>query len=92
MIPDPDVVELKMECVNGPNRLLAATFAYRILKMFTEGTIQRELQEKYQVKAKQLTLCIIGRHYLGGTDWKARKRCASEGDTRPSTSKKPTIK
>ena len=77
MIPDPDTVELKTECVNGPNRLLTATFAYRILKMFTKSTTQRVLQEKYQVKAKQLILCITGRCYLGGTDQKARKRCAS---------------
>ena len=92
MIPDSNAVELKMEHVNGPNRLLAATFAYRILKMFTEGTTQRALHEKCQVKAKQLTLCITRRRYLRGTDQKTRKRHASEGDTRPSASKKPTIK
>ena len=74
MILDPNATELGMEHINGPNRLLAATYAYRILKMFTEGTTQRALQEKFQVKAKQLALCITGRHYLGGADHKARKR------------------
>ena len=91
MIPDPNTVELKTECVNRPNRLLTATFAYRILKMFTEGTTQRVLQEKYQVNVKQLALCITRRRDLGGTDQKARKRYTSEGDTRPSTLKKPNI-
>ena len=65
MIPDPDTTELGMKCINGPNQLPATTFAYRILKMFMEGTMQRALQEMFQVKAKQLTLCITGRHYLG---------------------------
>ena len=39
MIPDPNVTELKMDHINSPNSLLAAIFMYRILEMFTEGTI-----------------------------------------------------
>ena len=46
------------------------------------------MQESYQVKAKQLAACIMGRKYMGGTDWKAitGKHKAPDDDPEPSTS------
>ena len=78
MTPNPMVECLHKEKDNSPTRLLAATFAYKMLCKFTNGTTQREMQKQYSVKAKQLTTCITGRKYLGGSDRKAsRKRKAS---------------
>ena len=81
MVPNPEVSELKDKKINSPNRLLATTFTYKILKMFTDGTTQQALLEKFKMKVKQLALCITGRQYHGSTDWKARKRRGSDGDT-----------
>ena len=91
MVPGAEAVDIKNKKMNSPNRLLAATDAYRILKMLTDGTTQRAMQERYKVQAKQLSLCITGKCYLSRMDCKAlmRKRRASEGNGGPS-SKKPT--
>ena len=87
LTPDAHATLLQREKPNSPTRLLAATYAYKILNKFGSGTTQRGLQENYQVKAKQLATCITGRKYLGGAD---RKRKSSGGDEGASTSKKPT--
>ena len=84
--PDPNTPQLKKEKVNSPTRLLAATYMFKIVNTFGDGTTQRGLQERYQVKAKQLATCITGKKYLGGTD---QKRKMSGGDEGPS-SKKPS--
>ena len=86
MIPDARSKLIKNEKFNSPTRLLATTLALKLLNKFGTGTMQRRLQEIYEVRAKQLATCITGRNYLGGTD--RRKRKASDGDTGPSTSKK----
>ena len=87
LTPDAQATLLQREKPNSPTRLLAATYAYKILNKFGPGTMQRGLQETYQVKAKQLATCITGRKYLGGAD---RKRKSSGGDEGASSSKKPT--
>ena len=89
MFPDQNAPLLKKENINSPSRLLAATYAFKIINKFKKGVTQRGLQEKYQVKAKQLAACITGRKYLGGTDKKSvlRKRKSSD-EQEPSTSKK----
>ena len=84
--PDPDTPQLKREKVNSPTRLLAATYTFKIMNTFSDGTTQRGLQERYQVKAKQLATCITGKKYMGGTD---QKRKTSGSDEGPS-SKKPS--
>ena len=66
--PDPNTPPLKREKVNSPTRLLVATYAFKIVNTFSDGTTQRGLQEKYQVKAKQLATCITGKKYMGRTD------------------------
>ena len=87
LTPDAQATLLQKEKPNSPTRLLAATYAYKILNKFGPGTMQRGLQETYQVKAKQLATCIPGRKYLGGAD---RKRKSSGSDEEASSSKKPT--
>ena len=87
LTPDAQATLLRKEKPNSPTRLLAATYAYKILNKFGSGTMQRGLQETYQVKAKQLATCITGCKYLGGAD---RKRKSSGGDEGASSSKKPT--
>ena len=87
LTPDAQATLLQKEKPNSPTRLLAATYAYKILNKFGPGTTQRGLQETYQVKAKQLATCITGCKYLGRAD---RKRKSSGGDEGASSSKKPT--
>ena len=86
MVPDPMAKSLKNKRLNRPTRLLAATWAFRIVNVFSRGTTQRKMQESYSVQAKQLAACITGKKYMGGAD---RKRALSGPDEGPSTSKKP---
>ena len=84
MIPDASSDIIKKENHNSPTRLLAATLAFKLLRRFGKGTTQRNMQELFDVRPKQLALCITGHKYLGGTDRWARKRRASGEE--PSTS------
>ena len=87
--PDPDTPPLKNEKINSSTRLLAATYAFKMINTFSDGTTQRGLQERYQVKAKQLATCITGKKYMGGTDRKRKRSRSDEGDPsseKPSTS------
>ena len=59
---------LAQEKPNSVTRLLVATVSFKILNCFADGTMQREQQETYRVRPKQLALCITGRKYLGGKD------------------------
>ena len=87
LAPDPMAPLLKKEKTNSATRLLAATYSYKVLNKFGGGITQRQIQEEYQVKAKQLALCLTGKKYLGGSERKAiaRKRRASD-EPEPSTS------
>ena len=88
MTPDPMMEVMRHENINSPTRLLAATLAYKILKKFGAGTTQKEMQERYGVRPKQLVFYITGRKYLGGMDKKSlvRKCKAPEDSPEPSTS------
>ena len=68
LIPDPQAPLLCKEKANSETRLLAATYAFKILSRFGTGTTQKQMQETYLVKAKQLSSCLTGRKYLGGSD------------------------
>ena len=85
MTPAPSSEILKKEKINSPFRLVAATLAFKILNKFTSGTTQKKIQDRYDVKPKQLALYLTGRRYLGGSD---RKRRLSGQDEGASTSKK----
>ena len=84
MIPDVSSNIIKKEKHNSQTRLLAATLAFKLLWKFGQGTTQRNMQELFDVRPKQLALCITGCKYLGGTDRRARKQRASGEE--PSTS------
>ena len=84
MIPDASAESIRKESGNSPTRLLAATLAFHILKRFGQGMTQRNMQELYEVKPKQMALCITSRKYLGGAERRTRKRRASGEE--PSTS------
>ena len=87
LAPDPRASLLSKEKINSTTRLLAATYTFKILNRSGHGTMQRQIQEEYQVKPKQLSLCLTGRKYLGGSDRKAiaRKHKASD-EPEPLTS------
>ena len=85
MTPAPSSKTLKNEKVNSPTRLVVATLAFKILNKFSSGITQRKMQDRYDVKPKQLALYLTGRRYLGGSD---RKRRLSGQDKGASTSKK----
>ena len=78
MIPVPSAESIRSEKMNSPTPLLVATLAFKILHKFVNGTTQRKMQEKYNVRPKQLALYLTGRRYLRGLD---RKRRVSESDT-----------
>ena len=80
---------LATEMSDSPSRLLAAMVTYRIMKKFREGMTQCEIQEEYQVRPKQLALCITGWKYLGGTDRRAlaKKQKVTDDEPELSTSK-----
>ena len=89
IFPDPNTPQLRKEKINSPTRLLAATYTFKVNNKFGEGTTQWGIQERFQVKAKQLATCITGRKYMGGTDHKRKLLGTNEG---ASSSKKPTLK
>ena len=86
MVPNAESKFIKKEKPNSPLCLLAATSAFKILNFFRTGVTQRKLQEVFDVKAKQLALCITGWKYMGGSK---RKRKSSRSEDEPSTSKRP---
>ena len=85
MVPNAESQFIKKEKPNSPLRLLAATSAFKILNFFRTGVTQRKLQEVFDVKAKQLALCIMGQKYMGGSE---RKRKSSRSEDEASTSKR----
>ena len=88
LAPNPMAPLLRNEKTNSPTRLLAATYSFKILNKFGGGATQKQMQEEYQVKAKQLALCLTGKKYLGGSDRKtiARKRRTSDEQDEPEPS------
>ena len=87
LTPDPQAPLLRREKANSETRLLAATYAFKILSSFGSGTTQKHIQETYTVKAKQFSACLTGRKYLGGSDRRARARKRKSSDEpEPSTS------
>ena len=93
MTPTATSGRLAQEKPNSVTRLFATTVSFKILNQFADGTMQREQQEAYRVRPKQLTLCITGRKYMGGKDKTTleRKQKASGDDAEASSSKKATM-
>ena len=93
MVPVATSGRLAQEKPNSVTRLLVATLLFKVLNRFADGTTQREQQETYGVRPKQLALCITGRKYLGGKEKETleRKQRASGEDPEASSSKKPSL-
>ena len=92
MVPIATSGRLAQEKPNSVTRLLAATLSFKVLNHFTDGTTQKEQQETYGVRPKQLALCITGQKYLGGKEKVTleRKRRASGEDLKPHLQRRPT--
>ena len=80
--PSPSSELIKKEKINSPFWLIAATLAFKTLNKFTTGTTQRKMQERYDVRPKQLVLYLTGRRYLGGSDRKRRLSGQEEGTSK----------
>ena len=81
--PRENAKELQQEPHYSPTRLLAATMAPIINKNFGRSVMMSELQWQFIVRPKQLSLCITGRKYMGGSDRKAqlkRRHDSMSGD------------
>ena len=72
MILAPSAETIKNEKANSLTRLLAATLVFKILHKFTDGTMQQRMQERYNMRLKQLALYLTGRRYLGGVRLKKK--------------------
>ena len=93
MTSNPKTDDMVKEKANSPTHLLAAIFTCKILRRFTDGTTQQDIQEKFKVRPKQLSTCITGRKYLGGMDRRSLTRKCKlfrEDSGQSSSSKKPS--
>ena len=82
--PDMTSHHIKKEKANNPTCLLVATFAFKMINKFRGGTMQRIMQEIYEVKAKQLSTCITGHKYLRGVEKRAKNvRCWKKANNLP---------
>ena len=76
VLPIPNAPCLAHEPRNGLTRILTAAIWLKLSKKyFNEGTV-KEVCERFEVCAKQLSRVLTGKKYLGGTQ--ARKRKATE--------------
>ena len=87
MTPNTGSQYIRNDKPNSLTRLLAATLAFKILNKFGAGLTQRRLQETYEVRAKQLAICITGCKYMRGSDLKQSAQKRKAPDDEPSTSK-----
>ena len=76
VLPIPNAPCLAHEPRNGPTCILAvAVWLKMSRKYFNEG-MAKEVCERFDMRAKQLSRVLMGRKYLGGMQ--ARKRKATE--------------
>ena len=59
---------------------MAATTAYYIDRTFGRKCTMLNVQKKYMVRLKQISVCIMGRKYLGGRQKKKRKNPPAEAE------------
>ena len=72
MIPDPKEKTFMKETHYNIMRLLAATVMFYVDHTFSKTCMMKEVQERFIVCTKPLSLCITGRKYQGGLEWKAQ--------------------
>ena len=49
-------------------RLLAATLAFYLDRSFSKACTMKDVRERFIIRMKQLSLCIMGRQYMGGSE------------------------
>ena len=73
ILPTSNIPCLAHEPKNSPTRILAAAVWLKLNhKYFNEG-MAKEVCDRFEVRAKQLSRVLMGRKYLGGTQAKKRK-------------------
>ena len=75
MIPNPKEKIFVKEVHYNSTCLLAATLAFYIDRSFRKSCTMKEVRECFIIRTKQLSLCITGRKYLGGSERKAQLKC-----------------
>ena len=78
IVPSAESQFIKKEKPNSPLHLLATTLSFKVLNFFGMGVTQRKIQEIFEVRAKQLALCITGQKYMGGNERKRRSSRSEE--------------
>ena len=71
LLPNPDAHSLKREDKSSPTKLLAGIIYYLIKKNFGGGCTQTLIVNHFNIKPKNVALCVTGRKYLGGKDRQA---------------------
>ena len=76
VLPVPNSPCLAHEPRNGPTCILAVAVWLKMLRKYFNEGMAKEVYERFDVRAKQLSRVLMGRKYLGGTQ--ARKHKATE--------------
>ena len=84
LLPNPMAESLKCKPKSSPTILLVGVIYYQVRKNFGGGCMQTLVVNNFDLKAKNVALCITGWKYLGskdkqsGTKWKAADDMAHE--------------
>ena len=65
LLPNPAAESFKWEHKSSPTKLLAGVIYYLICKNFGGGCTQTLVVNYFDIKPKNVALCITGRKYLG---------------------------
>lgn len=68
LLPKGNTAALTREPDNGPTRLLCMVLWLKLSQLFMNRGMQREAEEIFRVKAKQLDKLLTGQKYYGETD------------------------
>ena len=72
MIPNPMEKTFIKETQYNSTRLLAVTLAFYLDRSFSRACTMKDVRKCFIIRSKQLSLCIMGRKYLGGSEGKAQ--------------------
>ena len=71
---------LKHEPKSSPTKLLAGVIYYLVCKNFGGGCTQTLVVNNFDLKNKNVALCITGQKYLGGKDKQSGTKCKAADD------------
>ena len=86
LLPNPEADSLKRENKSSPTKLLAGIIYYLIRKNFGGGCTQTLIVNHFNIKPKNVALCVMGRKYLGGKDRQAATEHRSKRRRQESSS------